>query len=257
MWCLYGIAWINFDFRNSGKKIDFIRFNGELLAMTGLLLITGGILTAITIGLFSAIGVNIEKNYFEYVVIPGTTVSPILASYLIKIYPDITRRIVPVIARVFTPIVLVTLVVYLVALSFSGVKILENRNLLILFNCMLAGVLAIIVFSVSELDKSRKRNFHVIILIVLAIVTIVINAVALVAIVSRLTNGFTPNRLTVFTTNVLIFVNIILITKDLFRAYFDALKTETVERTVARYLTVYFLWTIFAIFILPVIFRFE
>lgn len=256
LWCLFGLVFISFDAGDSGKRMAFIRFNGELITMAGLLLITGGILTGITIGLFSAIGMNIEQAYFNYIALPGSTAAPVLASYLIRLYPDITRRIVPVIARVFTPIVLVTLVIYIVTLAFSGIRILEDRNLLILFNVMLVAVMAIIVFSVTELDKNRDRNIQVMILLILAVVTLVINAVALTAITTRLTYGLTPNRLVVFITNVLVFVNLILIAKDLYRSWFDARRLESVGKTVANYLTVYFLWTVFAIFILPALFGF-
>jgi len=257
LWCLFGAACISFDFRDVAKRMEFIRFNGELVTMTGLLLITGGIFTGITVGLFSAIGVNIEKIYFDYIVIPGSAASPVLASYLIKSYPDITRRIVPVIARVFTPVVLVTLVIYLISIAFSRIRILEDRNLLILFNVMLVAVMALIVFSVTELDKTRNRNINVLILLVLAVVTLVINAVALTAIISRLTYGITPNRTVVLVTNVLVFINLILIANDLFRSYFNAGKLDSVENTVAKYLAVYFLWTVFAIFILPALFGFN
>lgn len=254
LWCLLGATWISFDFANTGKRIDFIRFNGELLVMTGLLLIAGGILTAITIGLFSAIGFNIEKIYAEYIVLPGATVSPVLSSYLLKLYPDITKRIVPVLARVFTPIALITLVVYLVFIAFSGARIIEDRNLLILFNIMLVAVLAIIVFSVTELDKSKDRSLNVLILLSLAIVTLIINAVALTAIVTRLTNGLTPNRFVVVVTNALVFINLILIAKDLLKSYSDSEKLHSVEKTVAGFLTVYFFWTVIAIFVLPLVF---
>lgn len=256
LWCAFGAAWISFDLRDAGKKMEFIRFNGELITMTGLLLITGGILTAVTLGLFEAIGANIQKPWFDFIVIPGSAVSPILASYLIRLYPDITRRIVPVIARVFTPVVLATLMIYLVSLAFSGISILKDRNLLILFNVMLVAVTAIIVFSVTGLDKHRNRNIHVLILLILAIVTLAINAVALTAIITRLTYGLTPNRSVVFITNVLVFINLILVAKDLFRSYSDAGKLVSIERTVANYLTVYFLWTVIAIFILPAVFGF-
>jgi hypothetical protein len=256
MWCLFGMAYISFDFSDPGKRIGFIRFNGALLTMTGLLLITGGILTGITIGLFSAIGWNIEKTYFAYVVIPGVSVSPVLASYLISLYPDITRRIVPVLARVFTPIVLVTLVIYLISLAFSGIRILEDRNLLILFNVMVIAVMAIIVFSITELDKSKDRNIHVLFLVILALVTLVINLVALTAIITRLTYGITPNRVVVLITNFLVFFNLVLLTKELWRAFTDSGKLDSVDRTVASYLPVYLLWTILAIFVLPALFRF-
>lgn len=254
LWCWFVAAKISFDFRDMGKRTEFIRFNGELIIMTGLLLITGGILTAITIGLFEAIGANIEKEYMDYIVIPGSAVSPVLASYIIRLYPDITKRIVPVIARIFTPIALVTLVIYLVSLAFSEISVTEDREILILFNIMLVAVMAMIVFSVTELDKTRNKNIHVLFLLALALVTLVINSVALTAIITRLSYGFTPNRTVVLITNVLVFVNLILITKDLFGSYRDAGKLGSVERTISRYLVIYLLWTVVAIFILPAVF---
>jgi len=148
----------------------------------------------------------------------------------------------------------VTLVIYLVSLALSGISILEDRNLLILFNVMLVAVMAIIVFSATELDKSRNRNIHVLILLILAIITLVINSVALTAIITRLTDGLTPNRTVVLVTNLLVFVNLLLIAKDLFRSWFAAEKLGSVEKTVGRYLVVYFLWTVFAVFILPALF---
>ncbi|HPS61951.1 MAG TPA: hypothetical protein PLK82_02760 [Bacteroidales bacterium] len=257
LWCLFGASYISFDFRNAGKKMDFIRHNGELLTMTGLLLIAGAMLTGITIGLFEAIGIQAEKTYAAYVAIPGAAASPVLASYLIRLYPDITRRIVPVMARVFTPVVLATLVIYLVALAFSGIRILEDRNILILFNVMLVAVTAIIVFSVTELDRNRNRNIHVMILLILAIVTLVINSIALTAIVSRLTYGLTPNRVVVLVTNLLVFINLVLIAKDLFRTWSDARRLALLEKTAVNYLVVYFAWTILAIFLLPLLFRYR
>jgi len=251
LWCVFGLSYISFNFRDTRKRTAFIRYTGELLTMTGLLLITGGMLTGITIGLFSAIGTNIEDWYLQNVVIPGAAMAPVLAAYLVTLYPDITRRIVPVIARVFTPLVLVTLAIFLVSLAFSGTRILEDRDLLALFNVMLLAVTAIIIFSVTELNKSRRRNIHVMILLILALVTLLINVVALTAIFTRLTYGLTPNRLVVSVTNVLVFVNLVLIAKDLFLSWSDAAKLDSLERTVARYLVVYFLWTVVAVFVLP------
>jgi len=251
LWCLFGLAFVSFEYKNIAKRIAFIRFNGELLIMTGLILIAGGLLTAITLGLFSAIKMNIEEFYSKYIVISGAVAAPIVSYYLIKVYPTITSKIAPVIARVFTPLVLITLAVYLVSLSFSESKILEDRDLLILFNVMLLAVMAIIVFSVTELDKSKERNFNVLILFSLAIVAIVINSIALTAIITRIADGLTPNRTVVLVSNILVFVNLILIAKSLYRSYFKSTQLGSVESAVAKYLPVYFAWTIIVIFILP------
>jgi hypothetical protein len=223
--------------------------------MTGLILIAGGFLTGITLGLFSVIQIHIETFYFDYVVVFGSVAAPIVSFYLIRLYPNITNKITPVIARVFTPLVLITLAIYLVSLLLSKSKILEDRELLILFNTMLLVVLGIIVFSVSELSKSKKKDFNVLILFLLAFLAIVINSIALIAIISRVTNGLTPNRTVVLISNILIFTNLILIAKNLFESYFKNKQLNSVEKTVAKYLTVYSLWTIIVIFILPFVFK--
>ena len=173
---------------------------------------------------------------------------------MIRLYPNLTNKIAPVIARVFTPLVLITLVVYLVSLIFSTSNILEDRDLLLLFNIMLLAVLAIIVFSVSELDKSKEKNGNVFILFLLATLAIVINSIALIAIISRVTNGLTPNRTVVLVSNILIFVNLILIARNLYQSYFKRKQLDMVEQTVAKYLTIYAVWTIIVIFILPFVF---
>jgi len=255
LWSLFGLSFISFDYKNTDKRIDFIRFNGELLIMTILILIAGGFLTGITLGLFSVIQIDIETFYFDYVVVFGSVAAPIVSFYLIRLYPNITNKITPVIARVFTPLVLITLAIYLVSLLLSKSKILEDRELLILFNTMLLVVLGIIVFSVSELSKSKKKDFNVLILFLLAFLAIVINSIALIAIISRVTNGLTPNRTVVLISNILIFTNLILIAKNLFESYFKNKQLNSVEKTVAKYLTVYSLWTIIVIFILPFVFK--
>ncbi|MDP4275918.1 MAG: DUF4153 domain-containing protein [Bacteroidota bacterium] len=257
LWCLFGLSFISFEYKNLYKRVEFIRFNGELIIMTGLILIAGGILTVITLGLFSVIKMNIEKFCMDYVVIFGGVAAPIVSFYLLRLYPNITSKIVPVIARVFTPLVLITLGAYLVSFIFTKSKIIEDRNLLIVFNVMLLAVMAIIVFSVSELDKSKGKNIHVLILFLLALLAIVINAIALTAIISRVTNGLTPNRTVVLVSNILIFANLILMAKRLFNAYSDSNRLDSVEQAVAKYLPIYFAWTIIVIFILPFVFGFK
>ena len=234
LWCLFGIVFISLDFKNTIKRINFIRFNGELIIMTGLILLAGGLLTAITLGLFSTIKMNIEDFYMKYIAVFGGVAAPIVSFYLIKIYPNITSKIAPVIARVFTPLVFITLATYLISLIFSKSKILEERELLILFNVVLLAVMAIIVFSISELDKTRTKDFNVLILFALAILAIIINSIALSAIITRFTNGITPNRTIVLFSNLLIFINLILISKNLYQAYFRKTKVDLVEETVAK-----------------------
>jgi hypothetical protein len=257
MWCLFGLSYMAFDCRNLEKRIDFIRYNGEFITIAGLLMIAGGFFSALTIGLFSAIKMSIEAFYVDYVAVFGGVAIPMVSLYLIHVYPDLTNKIAPVIARVFTPLVLIAMTVYLVSLPFSESKILEDRDLLILFNGMLLAVLALIVFSISELDKSRDRNVNVLILFLLAALAIVINSIALIAIITRIAEGLTPNRTVVLVSNVLVFINLILIARNLFRSFFDKEKLYSVDETVAKYLNLYAAWIVVVIFILPFAFGFK
>jgi hypothetical protein len=115
--------------------------------------------------------------------------------------------------------------------------------------------MAIIVFSVSETSTFRKQRFNEIVLFVLSIVTLIINLIALSAIFYRLGQfGLTPNRLAVLGSNILIFVNLILITIDLFKINFKKAEIESVELTISKYLPVYIIWTLIVVFVFPVVF---
>jgi len=85
LWCIFGLSFLSFDYKNITQRINFIRFNGELLIMSGLILIAGGLLTAITLGLFASIEMDIEKFYFNYVAALGAVASPIISYYLIRL----------------------------------------------------------------------------------------------------------------------------------------------------------------------------
>ena len=87
--------------------------------MSGLLLISGGLFTVITIGLFQEIGFNIEDFYFENVVVWGLPAIPLIASYWIFNNKDLVSKISPLIAKIFTPFVFLILFIFSFAIIFS------------------------------------------------------------------------------------------------------------------------------------------
>jgi hypothetical protein len=254
MWFIFGMAWISLRHNNTVKVSGFIRYNGELVIMFGLLCIAGAILSGMTIGLFEIIGMNIGKFYMENIGIVGLAILPVIASWLIDLYPDITSRIAPVIARIFTPLVFILTVVYLVAISLSGIDLAKNRDFLIIFNLLLLGVMVIIVFSLSELDKSNIRTLNVIVLFLLAAVTLFIDLFALSAIITRLSDGLTPNRTVVLVSNILVLINLLLILPGLFLAGFRGKPLSRVEHVIRMYLPVYFVYCAVVIFVFPFVF---
>jgi hypothetical protein len=236
-------------------RMDFIRHNGDLAIVYALISIAGGLLTALTIGLFESIGVNIEEFYFRNVVLTGVVAVPVIADYLTEKFPALVSRTAPLIAGIFSPLVLITLLIFLATVAVTGKDPYNDRNFLLIFNLMLLGVMAIIIFSVSETSAIKNRKFNAAILLGLSVVTIVTDLIALSAIAYRLNEfGITPNRLAVLVSNILVLVNIVLIMIDLFRINFKGRDFNLVSLTVAKFLPVYLGWIIIVVFGFPLIF---
>ena len=255
IWCLYGLIFIDFDTKEKTKRIDYIKFNGDLAILGAIILIAGGILTGVTLGLFSAIDLIIEQFYFDYIVVWGLVSASIVAVYIIRNYPSVTNKIAPIIANIFSPLVLITLIIYLISILLTGKDPYNDRDFLIVFNLMFLGVMGIVVFSISETSSNKKQRFNEMTLFALSIITLIIDLVALSAILYRLGEyGFTPNRIAVLGSNLLIFGNLVLIMLDLYRVNFKNKEIKQVEMTIANYLPIYTIWTIFVVFGLPLIF---
>lgn len=130
---------------------------------------------------------------------------------------------------------LITLVIFLISIFVTGKDSYNDRDFLLVFNLMLLGVMAIVVFSVSGLSVNKKYNLKVLILFVLSIVTLVVDLIALSAILYRLGEfGFTPNRTAVLGSNLLIFGNLVLIMIDLFDVAFKGKELKIVEQTISN-----------------------
>jgi len=256
MWFTYGIAFTGFDFRDLNKRIGFIRFIGDLVIVYALLAIAGGLLTAITIGLFSSIGLNIEKFYGEYIVMMGAAAAPVVAAFLIEKFPALVSKTAPVIAAIFSPMVFITLIIFLITILVTGKDPYNDRDFLLIFNIMLLGVMGIIIFSISESSVVKNQKYNAIILFALSVVTIITDLIALSAIFYRLGQyGLTPNRLAVLVSNILVLINLIMIMINLFRINFKKKDFSIVEMTVSKFLPVYLGWIVIVIFGFPVIFE--
>jgi hypothetical protein len=255
MWCLYGLAFIDFDLKDLAKRIDYIKHNGDLAIIGALIIIAGGALMAVTVMLFQSIGIHVEKFYTNYIVQIGFVSAPVVAAFILKNFATLANKIAPIIANLFSPLVTITLIIYLIAIAVTGKDPYNDRDFLLTFNLMLIGVMAIIVFSVSEGSLIRYHKFNELILFILSIVTLIINLIALSAIFYRLSEyGFTPNRTVVLGSNILIFANLILITLDLFKVNFKKSGLEKVELTISGYLPFYIIWIIFVVFVIPFVF---
>jgi hypothetical protein len=258
LWGLLGFVFSEAKINNFPKRLDYLNFNGDAVIMGALLLLAGGLMSGITIGLFSLIGLQIEKFYFEYIVVFGLAAAPLLATHLTQTNPQLVNKVPPIIAKIFSPLVLIMLVIYLGAIVYAGKDPYNDREFLIIFNLLLIGVMALIFFSVAESSKDEKSGTGIWILVLLSLVTIVVNGIALSAIAFRISEwGITPNRLAVLGVNILMLIHLLLVLRMLIQTILRQNKLEEVGLVLVRYLPVYLLWTGIVVFLFPVIFDFQ
>ncbi len=256
LWSILGYGYLGNDFYSSQKRINFLKFNGDFLIMTAVIILSCLAFTIITFGLFNLIGIKIEKFYMQYIAIWGIGGIPILATYLIDHNPQIINKVSPLIAKIFTPLVFINLLVYLITLIYTGKYPHNDRNLLLIYNALLVGVLALIFFSIAETETSKRNYFSTLLLFGLSLLTITVNCIALSAIIYRIFEwGITPNRITVLGGNVIIFINLILVSYQLLKALKNKTNLTKVEDTIATYLPIYAIWTGIVALMFPIVFH--
>lgn len=239
------------------SRVDYLRYNGDLVVMSTIIAIAGGLMSGITMALFNLIGFDISELYMEYVGVFGAASIPIVATYLVQKNPQLVDNVSPVVARIFSPLVLIMLTVYLIAVLVSNKDPYNDRDFLLLFNILLIGVLAIIFFAVSEMSRSGSSAFGKIVLFLLSVVTIIVNSIALSAILFRLQGGITPNRLAVLGGNILFLIVLVMITGKLYKASFKQGDLLDVDMVIAKFLPVFTVWTVIVTGLFPVLFGFR
>jgi hypothetical protein len=256
LWALLGWSFTAREWHIAGRRLEFMRYHGDLAVMGAVLMIAGSILSGVTVGLFGLIEMPIEDIYFRHIAIWGLAALPLVATQLVQANPGLVRQVSPVIARVFTPLVLVLVLVYLGSILITCRDPYNDREFLLLFNVLLAGVMALILFSVSGHTASRWSRA---ILFALSLLTLVVNGIALSAIVWRISSwGFTPNRIAVLGINVLMLAHLVLVAYRLFVSLRQKKsEDDAIAKTLTVYLPVYVLWAVLVTFVLPVVFGFR
>jgi hypothetical protein len=255
LWLVVGYIFAGND---SAKRMEFLRYHGDLVLMSEVIGLAGGLFTGLTLNLFKLIDLDIEDYYFRYLVLSILPSVPLLATFLVRQNVSLVSKISPVIARIFTPIVTITLVLFLGAVIFTGKDPYNDREFLLVFNGILIGVMALILFSLGEATKANASRVHQYFLFALALVAIIDNGIALSAIGYRLVEfGISPNRLVVLGSNALIMVHLMLATKNLWGFLKGQTTIEEVEKGITSYLPIYAIWAAIVSFLFPLIFQFN
>lgn len=254
-----GMAFVQEGWRESGQRIAFIRFGGELLVFTTLILIGGGVLSAFVMGLFELMGINIhfEEWYMRNIGVFGLVSAPLVATYF---YDSVLRRrlhIMEFLARIFAPLFCIFVFTYLGVMMYLGNNPFVNREFLVVFNGLLILILGIVIFSTVHRNRETGISVFDYVNILMIAGSIIINLLALSVIIFRLAEyGLSPNRFCVLGVNIIVFVHLGLILS----AYVQVLRKRSdmslIRERVTGYFPVYVGWFVFVTYLLPLIFGF-
>lgn len=257
-WAFLGLVHSGGSWREPEPRIRFLRYNGELLILGSLVVLGGMVFSGITVALFSLMFKNPEEWYARNIGVFGAAGVPLVATYL---YDVVFRRrtgIAPVLARVFAPLFLVMTVVFLAAALAAGQNPFLNRDFLIIVNGLLLVVLGMTVFSLAERGEQTTVGWLDYINVGLLVVTLVVDLIALSAIVFRLTSwGLTPNRVVVLGANLVIMTHLAVMCRASVGLLRGTAAPSAVRKAVTSHLPVYVAWAALVAFMLPVLFGFE
>ena len=106
-WAYGGEGW-----RRGEKILSYLRFLGELGIIYGAMAAAGLLLSLLALGLFSSLGWSLEELYFSNIAIFGAGALFPWAAWLAR---EREGALAPILARIFSPLILLALGVYLPA----------------------------------------------------------------------------------------------------------------------------------------------
>jgi len=253
-----GVLYGGPGWKRAGTRLDFVRFAGEVFIYSVLIGLGGGVLVGVSMVTFQFIEVDISTFMFNWVVVCGACALLVVASYLVERKKGRIEAIAPVLARIFTPLFLMVFLSLLVTILSTGRVPSEDRELLLWFDLLLALVLSLTLYTMSARDAEQPRDLWDVMALALVVVALVVDGIALSAIVSRLAEyGTTPNRLAVLGENVLLLVNLLLVAVAYARFIAGRLRYQAIVEVQMRYLPVYVAWAGIIVVLFPPLFGFR
>jgi hypothetical protein len=257
LWLLLGVAYTGGAWRSDARRMDFVRFTGELLIYFPLIALGGGLLLGLTAGTFAIVHVDVSPFYQDWLMpfaVPGAF---LVAAWLVEAKKSVVENMAPVLTRVFTPLTIVMLGAMLVVLLAHGSLISVDRDLLILMDAVLVLVLALLLYSISARDPLAPATVFDWLQLVLVVVAFAVNGVALSAMVSRIAEfGWTANKTAALGLNVVLLVHLVWTGWLLLGFLRGSRGFGAVERWQTRYLPVYAAWAAVVVLVVPPVFAF-
>ena len=255
LWLVVGIAYAGGRWGQVGGRMDFIRFSGEIVIYFVLIALGGAMLTGFMALTFESIGVDIGP-YLESWILPcGAVGIVVIAAWLVEAKQSVIENMAPVLTRLFTPLLAVMLIAFLVIMAWTGRGIDIEREALIAFDLLLVLVLALLLYSLSARDPRSPPDAFDVLQVVLVFCALLADAAALWAIAVRITEfGFSPNRVTAMGVNIILLTTLIWSAVLYIRFLRGTGSFDSLERWQTDYLPIYAAWAAIVVIVFPPVF---
>lgn len=209
LWLVVGVAYVGGRWAGSDRRMDFVRFTGEVFIYYVLIALGGGVLIGLTFGLFQAIGIDVQHQVEAWILPCGAAGATVVATWLVEAKQSVIENMAPVLTRVFSPLFALVLLTFVVTMVWTGRGIDVEREILIAFDLLLVVVFALLLYSVSARDSLAPPGLLDWIQLTLVGTALVVDVLALWAVGSRISDfGFTPNRVAALGENVVLLANL-------------------------------------------------
>ena len=257
LWLVVGIAYAGGRWGDSARRMDFVRFSGELFIYLVLIALGGAVLMAFMVVIFQAIGVELDPLIESWLVPCGAAGAVLVGSWLVEAKQSVIENMAPVLTRLFTPLFAVVLVIFLGTLLWTGRGVDVERDVLIAFDLLLVVVVALLLYSISARDPLSRPGASDVVQVVLVIGALLADAVALWAIAARVSEfGLSPNRVAALGLNVILLVNLAWSAVLYIRFLRGRGSFSALEKWQTDYLPVYAAWAAIVVIVLPPLFGF-
>jgi hypothetical protein len=258
LWWAVGFAYVGWSWFGSSRRIDFVRFSGELAIYYVLIALGGAVFTGFTMMMFKAIGVDAEWLAQGWIIPCGAVGAVIVASWLVEAKQSVVENMAPVLTRLFTPMFTLLLLAFLVTMAWTGSPIDVKREVLIGFDLLLVLVVGLVLYAASARDPQAPPGLFDALQLLLVISALAVDVVALAAIAGRISEfGFTPNRVAALGENFILLVNLAGAAWFYVRFLWERGSFAALERWLVAYLPIYAIWAIIVVVAFPPVFRFR
>ncbi len=257
LWLVAGVAYLGGAWRSDAPRMDFVRFTGEWFIYYTLVALGGVVLVGMTAGVFQAIDIDVGPVIGSWVLPCGAVGAVVVVAWLVDAKQSVIENMAPVLTGVFTPLFALMLVAAIAGMAITGNVINADRDVLILLDVLLVVVLGLVLYSFSARDTDARPNLMDGVQLVLVVSALVIDVVALTAMLSRIHEfGFTANRTAGLGLNVVLLVNLVW-TAWLLTGFLRARRPfVALERWQTTYIPVYAVWAAVVVAVFPPLFAF-